>query len=291
MSLNKELYTIGKTKEIISKYGFKFSKSLGQNFLIDGNIITKICEGTDITKQDGIIEVGPGIGTLTEQLSKYANKVVAVELDKKLIPILEETIGNLENVSVINNDILKVDLEKLIEEEFSGLDVKVVANLPYYITTPIIMKLLESRLNIKSISVMIQKEVANRMISPPGSKDYGALSVAVQYYSNPRIITNVPSSVFIPKPNVDSAVIKLDIYENSPVKVIDESIMFKVVKSAFGKRRKTILNALSSGVLDLDKETIAKVLEKAEIDPKKRGEVLSLKDFALIADTIVKEIK
>lgn len=289
--MNKELYTIGRTKEIISKYGFKFSKSLGQNFLIDGNIITNICEGAEISKSDGIIEIGPGIGTLTEQLAKYADKVIAVELDKKLIPILEETVGHLENVSVINNDILKVDLEKLIEEEFGGLDVKVVANLPYYITTPIIMKLLESRLNIESISVMIQKEVAKRMIAPPGNKDYGALSVAVQYYSNPKIIANVPSSVFIPKPNVDSAVIKLDIYKTPPVNVIDESIMFKVVKSAFGKRRKTILNALSSGVLDLDKETIAKILDKAQIDPKKRGEVLSIEDYALIADTIVKEIK
>lgn len=289
--MNKELYTIGRTKEIISKYGFKFSKSLGQNFLIDGNIITNICEGAEISKSDGIIEIGPGIGTLTEQLAKYADKVIAVELDKKLIPILEETVGHLENVSVINNDILKVDIEKLIEEEFGGLDVKVVANLPYYITTPIIMKLLESRLNIESISVMIQKEVAKRMIAPPGNKDYGALSVAVQYYSNPKIIANVPSSVFIPKPNVDSAVIKLDIYKTPPVNVIDESIMFKVVKSAFGKRRKTILNALSSGVLDLDKETIAKILDKAQIDPKKRGEVLSIEDYALIADTIVKEIK
>lgn len=289
--MSKDLYMPSRTKEIISKYGFRFSKSLGQNFLIDGNIITKICEGAEITEQDGVIEVGPGIGTLTQQLSKYAKKVVAIELDTKLLPILEETLEGIDNVQVINNDILKVDIEKLIEDEFEGLDVKVVANLPYYITTPIIMKLLESRLNIKSISVMIQKEVAMRMNANPGGKDYGALSVAVQYYSDPKIIANVPSSVFIPKPNVDSAVIKLDIYKKPPVEVLDEKLMFKVVKSAFGQRRKTILNALSGGYLDLDKETIKKVLEIAEIDPQKRGEVLSIEDFAHISDTITKEIQ
>ncbi len=288
--MNRDLYMPSKTKEIVSKYGFRFSKSLGQNFLIDGNIITKICEGAEITDRDGIIEVGPGIGTLTQQLSKYAKKVVAVELDTKLMPILEETLEGIDNVQVINKDILKVDIEKLIEDEFEGLDVKVVANLPYYITTPIIMRLLESRLNIKSISVMIQKEVAMRMTASPGGKDYGALSVAVQYYSNPKIIANVPSSVFIPKPNVDSAVIKLDIYKKPPVEVLDEKLMFRVVKSAFGQRRKTIVNALSGGYLDLDKETIKKVLEIAEIDPQKRGEVLSIEDFAHIADTITKGI-
>ena len=288
--MNRDLYMPSKTKEIVSKYGFRFSKSLGQNFLIDGNIITKICEGAEITDRDGIIEVGPGIGTLTQQLSKYAKKVVAVELDTKLMPILEETLEGIDNVQVINKDILKVDIEKLIEDEFEGLDVKVVANLPYYITTPIIMRLLESRLNIKSISVMIQKEVAMRMTASPGGKDYGALSVAVQYYSNPKIIANVPSSVFIPKPNVDSAVIKLDIYKKPPVEVLDEKLMFRVVKSAFGQRRKTIVNALSGVYLDLDKETIKKVLEIAEIDPQKRGEVLSIEDFAHIADTITKGI-
>ena len=288
--MNRDLYMPSKTKEIVSKDGFRFSKSLGQNFLIDGNIITKICEGAEITDRDGIIEVGPGIGTLTQQLSKYAKKVVAVELDTKLMPILEETLEGIDNVQVINKDILKVDIEKLIEDEFEGLDVKVVANLPYYITTPIIMRLLESRLNIKSISVMIQKEVAMRMTASPGGKDYGALSVAVQYYSNPKIIANVPSSVFIPKPNVDSAVIKLDIYKKPPVEVLDEKLMFRVVKSAFGQRRKTIVNALSGVYLDLDKETIKKVLEIAEIDPQKRGEVLSIEDFAHIADTITKGI-
>lgn len=284
--MNRDLYMPSKTKEIISKYKFRFSKNLGQNFLIDGNIITKICEGAEITEQDGVIEVGPGIGTLTQHLSKYAKKVVAIELDTNLMPILEETLEGIDNVEVINNDILKVDIEKLIEDEFEGLDVKVVANLPYYITTPIIMKLLESRLNIKSISVMIQKEVAMRMIADPGGKDYGALSVAVQYYSDAKIITNVPRSVFMPKPNVDSAVIKLDVYKKPPVDVLDEKLMFKVVKSAFGQRRKTILNALSGGYLDLNKETIKEVLEIAEIDPQKRGEVLSIEDFAHIADTI-----
>lgn len=284
--MNRDLYMPSKTKEIVSKYGFRFSKSLGQNFLVDGNIITKICEGADITEADGIIEIGPGIGTLTQQLSKYAKKVIAVELDTKLLPILEETLEGIDNVKVINSDILKVDIKKLIEEEFEGLNVKVVANLPYYITTPIIMKLLEEKLDIKSISVMIQKEVAERMIADPGSKDYGALSVAVQYHSDPKIIANVPSSVFIPKPNVDSAVIRLDVYKNPPVEVIDEKLMFKVVKSAFGQRRKTVLNALSGGYLELDKDIIRDVLEIAEIDPKKRGEVLSKEDFAHIANVI-----
>lgn len=284
--MNRDLYMPSKTKAIVSKYGFRFSKSLGQNFLIDGNIITNICEGAEITQADGIIEIGPGIGTLTQQISLYAKKVVAIELDKKLLPILEETLEGIDNVKVINNDVLKVDLEKLIEEEFEGLNVKVVANLPYYITTPIIMKLLETRLDISSISVMIQKEVAERMIASPGGKDFGALSVAVQYYSKPKIITSVPKTVFIPQPNVDSAVIKLDIYKTPPVDVVDEKLMFDVVKSAFGQRRKTILNALSGGYLNLDKEKIKQILEIAKIDPKKRGEVLSIEDFAHIANTI-----
>ncbi len=287
--MNRDLYMPSKTNEILKKYKFRTNKSLGQNFLVDGNVIDNICEGAEITDNDGIIEIGPGIGTLTQQLSKHANKVVAVELDKKLLPILEETLDGLENVKVINDDILKIDIEKLIEEEFEGLDVKVVANLPYYITTPIIMKLLESKLNIESISVMIQKEVADRMVSDPGTKVYGALSVAVQYYSKPEIVTEVPSSVFIPKPNVDSAVIKLDIYKNPPVDVIDEKLMFAVVKSAFGQRRKTILNALSGGYLGLEKDDIREVLEIAEIDNMKRGEVLSLEDFARISDIISKE--
>lgn len=275
-----------KTKEIIHKYGFKFSKSLGQNFLIDGNIIENICTGADITELDGVIEIGPGIGTLTQQLSLYAKKVVAIELDKSLLPILSETLEGIDNVEIIQDDVLRVDLRKLIEDEFSGLNVKVVANLPYYITTPIIMKLLETKLDIKSISVMIQKEVAMRMIASPGGKDYGALSVAVQYYSNPTIITTVPSTVFIPRPNVDSAVIKLDVYDKPKVEVKDEKLMFKVVKSAFGQRRKTIVNALSGGYLDMSKDDIRVVLEKADIDPKKRGEVLSIEDFARISDTI-----
>lgn len=287
--MDRDLYMPSKTNEILKKYKFRMNKNLGQNFLVDGNIIDKICEGAEISKNDGIIEIGPGIGTLTQQLSKHASKVVAVELDKKLLPILEETLDGLGNVKVINNDILQVDLEKLIEEEFEGLEVKVVANLPYYITTPIIMKLLESKLKIKSISVMIQKEVAKRMVSEPGSKVYGALSVAVQYYSKAEIITEVPSSVFIPKPNVDSAVIKLDIYKNPPVEVIDEKLMFDVVKSAFGQRRKTILNALSGGYLKLEKDEIREVLDLAGIDNKKRGEVLSLEDFARISDVISKE--
>ncbi|AFS77207.1 dimethyladenosine transferase KsgA [Gottschalkia acidurici 9a] len=284
--MSNELYIPSVTKEIVSKYGFKFSKSLGQNFLVDGNIIRNICEGANITEEDGIIEIGPGIGTLTQQLSKYAKKVVAIELDKKLLPILEETLSECENVKVINEDVLKVDLERLIEEEFKGLNVKVVANLPYYITTPIIMKLLESKLDIQQIVVMIQKEVALRMQANPGNKDYGALSIAVQYYSQPEIIANVPASVFIPRPNVDSAVIMLSVYDEPKVKVKDEKLMFNVVKSAFGQRRKTLLNALSGGNLNLTKEEVSKVLEEANIDPKKRGEVLAIEDFVNISDKI-----
>ena len=284
--MSNELYIPSVTKEIVSKYGFKFSKSLGQNFLVDGNIIKNICEGANITEEDGIIEIGPGIGTLTQQLSKYAKKVVAIELDKKLLPILEETLSECENVKVINEDVLKVDLERLIEEEFKGLNVKVVANLPYYITTPIIMKLLESKLDIQQIVVMIQKEVALRMQANPGNKDYGALSIAVQYYSQPEIIANVPATVFIPRPNVDSAVIMLNVYDEPKVKVKDEKLMFNVVKSAFGQRRKTLLNALSGGNLNLTKEEVSKVLEEANIDSKKRGEVLAIEDFVNISDTI-----
>lgn len=286
--MSNDLYTPSVTKQIVEKYKFRFSKSLGQNFLIDGNIIRKICEGSSITEADGIIEIGPGIGTLTQQLSKYAKKVVAIELDKSLLPILDETLSECENVKVINEDALKIDLKKLIEEEFKGLNVKVVANLPYYITTPIIMKLLETKLDIEKIVVMIQKEVAERMQSDPGSKVYGALSVAVQYYSNPQIIANVPSNVFIPRPNVDSAVIMLDVYDKSPVEVIDDKTMFNVVKSAFGQRRKTLLNALSGGNLGLSKEEISNVLEQADIDPKKRGEVLSIQEFANISNVISK---
>ncbi len=282
---NKRLYSPAVVKEIIEKHGFRFSKSLGQNFLIDGNIIDRIIEGAGIRDDDGVIEVGPGIGTLTQKLCESAGKVVAIELDNNLLPILEETLGSYSNVEIVHGDVLKVNLNQLIEEKFDGKKVKVVANLPYYITTPIIMKLLEEKLKIDKIVVMVQKEVALRMKAKPGNKDYGALSIAVQYYSKPEIIVDVPKNVFMPKPNVDSAVIMLDIYDEPVIKVRDEKLFFNVVKAAFGKRRKTLLNALAGGIA-LKKEEIEKVLERSQIDPVRRGETLSITEFARIADEI-----
>lgn len=286
---NKKLYSPVVVKEIIEKHGFKFSKSLGQNFLIDGNIIDRIIERADIEGNDGIIEIGPGIGTLTQKLCEKAKKVVAIELDSNLIPILEETLGAYNNVEIIHGDVLKVDLKHIIEEKLASEKVKVVANLPYYITTPIIMKLLEENLSIDKIVVMVQKEVALRMKAAPGNKDYGALSVAVQYYSKPEIIVDVPKNVFMPRPNVDSAVIMLDVYKEPAIKVENEKIFFNIVKAAFGKRRKTLLNALASSI-DLKKERIEEILKECGIDPMRRGETLTIKEFALVADEIYIEM-
>jgi len=283
---NKKLYSPNVIKEIMQMFNFRFSKSLGQNFLIDGNIIDKICDGANINKEDNIIEVGPGIGTLTQAMCERAKRVVAIELDNKLIPVLDFTLKNYNNVEIIHNDVLKVDFNSIIKEKFQGGSTKVVANLPYYITTPIIMKLLEERLEIDKIVVMVQKEVALRMESGPGTKDYGALSLAVQYYSKPKIIVNVPKDVFMPKPNVDSAVIMLDILKEPPVKAIDDRKMFQVIKAAFGKRRKTLLNALSTGNLNLSKEEVGDILHKCGIDPQLRGETLKLEEFASIANEI-----
>lgn len=283
---NRKLYSPNVTKEVIERHGFRFSKSLGQNFLIDGNIIEKICDGAHINENDGIIEIGPGIGTLTQQLCERAGKVISIELDKNLLPILDETLGDYNNVEVIHGDVLKIDLHQIIKEKLQGKNIKVVANLPYYITTPIIMKLLEEKLDIDKIVVMIQKEVAERMHAVPGNKDYGALSVAVQYYSNPEIIVNVPKNVFMPKPNVDSAVIMLDINKDPKVEVSNTKIFFDVVKAAFGKRRKTLLNALSSGNLKVNKEEIQDILNRCDIHSQRRGETLSIDEFAKLANSI-----
>lgn len=274
------------TKEIVERYGFKFSKSLGQNFLIDENILYKIIDGAEISKEDGVIEIGPGIGTLTQVLAERAGKVVAVEIDKNLMPILEETLREADNVEVINQDVLKLDLHGLIRDKFEGKPVKVIANLPYYVTTPIIMKFLEERIPVSSMVVMIQKEVADRMQAKPGTKDYGALSVAVQYYCEPRMITKVPKSVFIPQPKVESTVIQLKVLENPKVKVKDEGLLFDIVRAAFGKRRKTLLNALSSSNLGLDKEKIKEILSKSNIQEERRGETLTIEEFAHLADCI-----
>lgn len=281
---NKRLYLPSVTKDIVKKYGFKFSKSLGQNFLIDGNIVDNICTESEITKADNILEIGPGIGTLTQELCERSKKVVAVELDKRLLPVLDETLVNYNNVEVVNNDILKIDINSLIKDNFDDGNIKVVANLPYYITTPIIMRFLEERINIEKIVVMVQKEVAYRMKASPGNKDYGSLSIAVQYYSDPEIILNVPKNAFMPSPNVDSAVIMLDIFDEPRIKVKDEKLLFRIVKAAFGKRRKTLLNALSSSDLDVSKEDVKHILELCDIDPKRRGETLSLEEYAKLCD-------
>lgn len=277
----KRLYSPSYVKEIIDKYNFRFSKSLGQNFLIDGNIVRKICEEGEVSKEDDILEIGPGIGTLTEELSCKANKVVAVELDKSLFPILDETLAGCNNVEIVYGDILKIDLPKLFSEKFESENIKIVANLPYYITTPIIARLLEEELDIDSILVMVQSEVAERMKASPGTKDYGSLSVFVQYYTDPEIVLSVPKTAFMPRPNVDSAVIKLKIRKEK-IELKDRKTFFKVVKAAFSQRRKTILNSLSSG-LKTDKGTVRAILGKVDIDPKLRAENLTIEDFSKIS--------
>ena len=278
---NNRLYSPKYVKEIIDRYGFRFSKSLGQNFLIDGNIVRKIVQGANITKEDYVLEIGPGIGTLTEELALNAKKVVSVELDQSLLPVLDETLKAYDNVEIVHGDILKIDVKRIIDEKLAGGPVKVVANLPYYVTTPILGMLLEESLNIDSITVMIQKEVADRMISLHGSKSYGSLSVFVNFYSNSQIILKVPKTVFMPQPKIDSSVIKLNIKKELPD--VDIEKLFKIVKGAFSKRRKTVLNALSSYGFDLEKELIKSALEKAEINPETRAENLSLEDFINIS--------
>lgn len=273
-------------REIIKKHGFYFSKGLGQNFLIDSNILDKILEGANLGPQDGVLEIGPGIGTMTQAISKKVEKVIAIELDNNLLPILDETLVDCPNIQIVHGDILKLPLGEILNYHFSDKKVKVVANLPYYITTPIIMKLLEQELPIESITIMVQKEVAERIYASPGGKDYGALSVAVQFYSNLSIITNVPPTVFMPPPNVASTVIRLDVLEKPKVEVKDRKLFFKLVGAAFGKRRKTLLNALSTGNLGLEKETIRELLNNIGIDERRRGETLSLDDFASIANNI-----
>ena len=277
------------TKDIVDKHGFKFSKSLGQNFLIDDNVIDKIIDGARVKEGDKVIEVGPGIGTLTREMAKRAEKVVAVEIDKNLIPILKETLADFDNTEVVNEDILKVDINKLVDEKLSGGPVKLIANLPYYITTPIVMKFLEEDIPVTDIVVMVQKEVADRMNAVPSTKDYGALSVAVQYYCDTEIVAKAPRPMFIPQPKVDSTVIGLHIREEKKYKADNEQLFFKTVKAAFGQRRKTLLNSLSSmGVLD--KAKIKEVLAEAGTDEKRRGETLSIEEFANLSNIINKNI-
>ena len=281
---DKRLYSPKYIREILDRYGFEFSKSLGQNFLIDGNIVRKISQEGNITKEDYVLEIGPGIGTLTEELALNAKKVVAVELDKSLLPILDETLKDYDNVGIIHGDILKVDINELIEERLAGGPIKVVANLPYYVTTPIIARLIEEDLNIESIIIMIQKEVAHRIVASPGSKQYGSLSVFVNFYTNPEILITVPKTVFMPQPKVDSAVIRLNLRKYLPE--VDRKIFFQVVKAAFSKRRKTILNSLSSNPWGLDKTQIKQVLKEANISLDQRAENLKIEDFVKISKTL-----
>lgn len=275
------------TKEIVNKHNFKFSKSLGQNFLIDDNVIDKIIAGSRLSETDKIIEVGPGIGTLTREMGKTAQNVVAIEIDKTLIPILKETLADLDNVEVVNEDILKVDIQGLINEKLDGGPVKLIANLPYYITTPIVMKFLEEDIPVTDIVVMVQKEVADRMNAKPSTKDYGALSVAVQYYCDTEIVAKAPRHMFVPQPNVDSIVIGLHVRSERKYKVDNEDIFFKTVKASFGQRRKTLLNSLG-GLGFLTKDQIKEALQAANIDPKRRGETLSIDEFANLSNEINK---
>lgn len=277
-----------KTKEIIKKYEFAFKKNFGQNFLVDQHVLDKITSSADISQDDVVIEIGPGIGTLTAVLAKSAKKVIAVEIDRTLIPILEDTLSNYDNIEIINEDILKVDVNQ-IAKNHEGSKIKVVANLPYYITTPIIMNILENKLPIESITVMIQKEVANRMSAKSGTKEYGSLSLVVKYFSEPYLVANVPRNCFMPRPNVDSAVIRLTTLKQNPVEVEDVSEFFTLIKIAFSQRRKTLLNCIfNSKEFCFDKETIAKILIESDFDVNIRGEKLELEDFAKLMKTIQK---
>lgn len=274
-----------RTIEIIQKYGFDFQKKFGQNFLIDPRVLDKIIAAAEITKDDFVLEIGPGIGTMTQYLAEAAREVTAVEIDRNLIPILSETLAEYENVTVLNQDVLKTDIAAIAQERNGGRPIKVVANLPYYITTPIIMGLFESRVPIDSITVMVQKEVAQRMQAQPGTKDYGALSLAVQYYAKPYIAANVPPNCFIPRPNVGSAVIRLKKYENPPVKVQDETLLFRLIRASFNQRRKTLVNGLKNcAELPFSKEQILAAFEVTGLAENIRGEALTLAQFAQLSD-------
>lgn len=273
-----------KTKKIVEKYGFSFKKNFGQNFLVDERVLGKIVSSAEISKDDVVIEVGPGIGTLTQALAKEAYKVVAVEIDTTLVPILGELLSDFNNIEIINEDILKVDVNA-IAEKYPDKKIKMVANLPYYITTPIIMNVLENHIPVESITVMIQKEVAYRMQAKPSTKDYGSLSLAVQYYCEPYLVANVPQNCFMPRPNVDSAVIKLTVMDKPQVQVNNEKFMFEFIKAAFSQRRKTLVNCIfSSGILTLSKDEMGKMLNSLGYDERVRGESLSLSDYGKITD-------
>ncbi|MFD2216994.1 16S rRNA (adenine(1518)-N(6)/adenine(1519)-N(6))-dimethyltransferase RsmA [Metabacillus endolithicus] len=290
----KDIATPVRTKAILEKYGFSFKKSLGQNFLIEPNVLSRIVDHANVTDKTGVIEIGPGIGALTEQLARRAKKVVAFEIDKRLLPILNETLSPYENITVIHQDVLEADLKKAIEENFSDCEgIMVVANLPYYVTTPIIMKLLEDKLPLKGIVVMLQKEVADRISASPSTKEYGSLSIAVQYYTEAKTVMTVPKTVFVPQPNVDSAIIRLLVRDKPTVEVEDEDFFFQIVRASFAQRRKTLLNNLVHFIPN-GKELKAKIeetLEHVEVDGKRRGESLSIEEFAKLSDALAKVVK
>ena len=280
------------TIEVLQKYRFNFQKKFGQNFLIDTHVLDKIIDASGVTEDDFVLEIGPGIGTMTQYLCERAREVVALEIDKNLIPILSDTLKNYSNVTVINEDILKLDICKLAEEKNQGKPIKVVANLPYYITTPIIMGLFESHVPIDSITIMVQKEVAERMQEGPGSKEYGALSLAVQYYAKPEIVANVPPNCFMPRPNVGSAVIRLTRHEKPPVEVEDEKLMFRIIRASFNQRRKTLANGLNnSPEIHLPKEVIQESIVSLGVPENIRGEALSLEQFAELSNEIGQRMK
>ena len=282
--------TPGRTVEVLQKYQFNFQKKYGQNFLIEPQVLETIVDAAHIQADDCVLEIGPGIGTMTQYLAEQAREVVAVEIDKALIPILQDTLSEYPNVTIINEDILKVDLEKLVKEKNDGRPVKVVANLPYYITTPIIMQLFESHVPLHSITIMVQTEVAQRMQVGPGTKDYGALSLAVQYYSRPEIITHVPPTCFIPRPNVGSTVIRLTRYEKPPVEAADESFLFSLIRASFNQRRKTLVNGLSNASgLNLSKAQITEALEQMGLPANVRGETFTLEQFARLSELLYRK--
>ncbi len=274
-------------KYIMKKYNFKFSKGLGQNFLINDAVVYDIVEGAEIDENDCILEIGPGIGVMTHEMASRAKKVTAIEIDSFLLPVLDETLAEFDNVTIVNSDVLKVDIKALINDHFDGQAPKVVANLPYYITTPIVMSLLEDELPISDIVVMVQSEVADRMMAVPSTKAYGALSVAVQYYAVPEIVTVVPPSSFMPQPKVTSTVIRLRVRPNE-LDLLDKKIFFRTVKDSFGKRRKTLLNCLSSGIMKIAKDDLRIIFDQAGIDGGRRGETLTINEFATLANEIVK---
>lgn len=285
----KDIATPIRTKEILKKYGFSFKKSLGQNFLIDPNILRNIVSHAHLTSESGAIEVGPGIGALTEHLARAAKKVVSFEIDQRLLPVLEDTLSPYDNIKIVHSDILKADVIKVIQEEMPGIeDIMVVANLPYYVTTPILMKLLNDRLPIRGFVVMMQKEVADRITAKPGTKEYGSLSIAIQYYCTAEVAMIVPKTVFMPQPNVDSAVIRLIRHDKPPVEVIDEDFLFEVTRASFAQRRKTILNNLQAGLSEgkKNKDAILNALEKAGVEPSRRGETLTIEEFGHLADAL-----